>query len=157
MILIFGLIVKKASSNLTWSFPLPFVHVRTVKNGESSYSASVDVSKSLAAWKFNSPMADKLASFLCSNLHLSTSNDRSGQAGSEQVSAFILAVSLDGSVAQLLDKLALQVENDHLGSSEQGGLFADLVPVLLLCFDQLCAVRGRINVRPTSARKQTTS
>lgn len=75
---------------------------------------------------------DIVTALLLSNAHLSTGDHRAGQTGSKQISSLVLGVALHGTVAELLDELAAEVEDNHLGSTNLLGLGPDGLPVLLL-------------------------
>ena len=52
--------------------------------------------------------------------------------GEDILSTFILGIALNSTKAKLLNKLALQVLNNHLGGTNLLRLDADLVPILFL-------------------------
>ena len=52
--------------------------------------------------------------------------------GEDILSAFILGIALNSTEAKLLNKLALQVLDNHLGGTNLLRLGADLVPILFL-------------------------
>ena len=74
----------------------------------------------------------KVAARLLGGAHLGAGNDGAGERGAEQIAALVDGVALDGAEAELLDELALQVLNDHVGGANGLGLGPDRVPVLLL-------------------------
>jgi hypothetical protein len=69
---------------------------------------------------------------LLGNADLCAGDDWTGQAGSEQVATFVGGIALYGTEAELLDKLLLQIKNDHLQRTDLERLFLNLVPGLLL-------------------------
>jgi len=77
-------------------------------------------------------MRDESTVFLLGNPDLSTSNDRSGQAGAEEISSLVDSVALNRAEAELFDKLLPQVENDHLLGTNLESLLFDLIPRLVL-------------------------
>jgi len=59
-------------------------------------------------------MADEVALVLLGSPDLGAGNDGTGQSGAKQVTVLVDGVALDGPEDDLLDKLLLQVLNDHL-------------------------------------------
>jgi hypothetical protein len=89
-----------------------------------------------------------LTAFLQSNLHLRSSNDWASKTCTKQVAALVLCIALNGAEAQLLDKLAAEILNHHLGCSQLLCLCADLTPIFLLR-GQLVGMLSRVLVRLT--------
>lgn len=74
-------------------------------------------------------MAQKITVVLLSNADLSTSNDRTSQSGSEEVSILVNGVALNRSEDNLLNKLLLKVLDNHTLSTESKGLLLDGIKV----------------------------
>lgn len=77
-------------------------------------------------------VGDEVAAFLLGDADLRAGNDWTSQAGSEQVATLVCGVALDGAETELLDKLLLQVENDHLQRANLERLLLHFLPRLLL-------------------------
>jgi hypothetical protein len=77
-------------------------------------------------------VAEILAVVLLGGLDLSTSNDGTGQGGTQEVTVLVDSVAADGAVNDLLDELLLEVLDDHLLGTKSQSLLLDLSEVLLL-------------------------
>jgi hypothetical protein len=77
-------------------------------------------------------VAENLAVVLVGNPDLSAGNDGAGQTGSEKVSVLVDGIALDGGEDELIDKLLLEVLNDHALGTESESLLLDLGEVFLL-------------------------
>lgn len=62
-------------------------------------------------------MGNKVTALLLGNAHLGASDDRASQGGSKQVPTLVDSVALDGTEAQLIHKLLLEILNDPAISS----------------------------------------
>jgi len=77
-------------------------------------------------------MADEIALVLFGGADLGTGNDGAGEGRPEQVAILVDSVALDSAEDNLLDKLLLQVFDDHLLGAEREGLALNGGEVLLL-------------------------
>jgi hypothetical protein len=74
----------------------------------------------------------EVAALFRSDFDLGAGDDGAGQAGSEQVAALVRGIALHSAEAELLDKLFLEVEDDHLQRTDLERLLLHLLPGLFL-------------------------
>ena len=79
-----------------------------------------------------SPVQSNQTIDLNSNTDLGAGDDWTSQRSSEKVAALVGSIALDSAEAELLDKLLLQVENDHLERTNLKRLLLHLIPRLIL-------------------------
>jgi hypothetical protein len=77
-------------------------------------------------------VGNKVTALLLGNSDLCASDDWTSQTGAQKVATLVRGIALDSAEAELLDKLLLEVEDDHLQRTNLEGLLLDLVPRLLL-------------------------